>query len=143
MSMRNMRKLRQRYAVLFVLFVWVCGFGQTAQKTEVKPRRLVMWKASSPTTTVYLLGSVHLGDKDLYPLPEVVESTFNASKVLVVEVNLKNVDQASAIKLVTQAGFYSGGDTLAKHLSKSTSDALDDFCSKNGMPRSMMDMFKP
>jgi uncharacterized protein YbaP (TraB family) len=110
---------------------------------EAKARTLLMWKASSPSTTVYLLGSIHLGDKDLYPLPEAVESAFNASKLLVVEVNVKDVDKLAALKLVQQYGIYSEGDSLSKHVSKSTSDALDDFCSKHGLPRMLLERMKP
>jgi uncharacterized protein len=142
-----MVRLKQRYIVLFVLFLTVFGLGQTttqtASSTPVKARRLAMWKASSPTATVYLLGSMHLGDKDFYPLPDVVESAFKASKVLVVEVNLNKVDQVATIKSMQQTGFYPDGDSLSKHLPKDLSDALDDFCRKNSFPRSMMEIFKP
>lgn len=142
-----MTRLKNRYVVLFFLFLTVLGLGQTATRsapaTQVKPRQVMMWKASSSTTTVYLLGSIHLGDKDLYPLPDVVESAFKASKVLVVEVNLNKVDQAATMKAMQQTGFYSEGDGLSKHLPKELSDALDDFCKKNSLPRSMMEIFKP
>jgi len=103
----------------------------------------LMWKASSPSTTVYLLGSIHAGDQELYPLPQAIESAFNASKLLVVEVNVKDVDQMATLKLVQQYGMYSGDDSLSKHLSKTTSDALDAYCSKNGLLRTMLDKFKP
>ena len=142
-----MIRLKRRSIVLFVLLLTACGLGQavkqSAPQAEVKARRVVMWKASSPTATVYLLGSIHLGEKDIYPLPDVVESAFRASKVLAVEINIKKIDQMAAVKMMQQFGFYPDGDSLAKHLPKDVSDALDSFCSKNGMPRSALEIFKP
>jgi uncharacterized protein YbaP (TraB family) len=102
-----------------------------------------MWKVSSPTTTVYLVGSIHVGDSSMYPLPAGVESAFAASKVLAVEINIKNVDQSKALQMVQEYGMYPGSDTLSQHISKETSDALDDFCNKHGLPRDALEKFKP
>ena len=101
------------------------------------------WKASSPTTTVYLMGSIHVGDKSLYPLPEAVESAFAAARVLAVEINVKNVEQSKAVKLVQQYGMYSGEDSLLKHIPKETADALASFCEKNGFPIVAAEKMKP
>jgi hypothetical protein len=102
-----------------------------------------MWKATSPTNTVYLFGSIHLGDSSLYPLPPAVESAFAASKVLAVEINVNNIDQSKILKLVQEYGMYAGDESLSKHISKETSDALDDFCSKNSLPRMIVERTKP
>ena len=52
-----------------VLAILGLSQAQTAAPGAAKPRHILMWKASSPTTTVYLLGSIHAGTKDMYPLP--------------------------------------------------------------------------
>lgn len=136
-----------RYRVLFLSLLAVLGTctaqAPSATQADVRPRRLLMWKASSATTTVYLLGSIHLGDKDFYPLPEAVESAFNTSKLLVVEVNLKNMGTFGAMKLIQQYGLYPDDDGLSKHLPKNLADALDDFCRRHHLPRSMLEQYKP
>lgn len=133
-----------KHKVFFLTFLALLGtsLAQT-QQPDVKPRRLLMWKASSPTTTVYLLGSIHLGDKELYPLPEIVESAFNASKLLVVEINIKDVDKGTQNKLLLQYGFYPQDDGLSKHLTKKTAIALGNFCSEHGFPRILLEKMKP
>ncbi|HLJ25239.1 MAG TPA: TraB/GumN family protein [Candidatus Angelobacter sp.] len=144
-----MLKFKRKYTVVWIALLALLATcqGQTQATSQpqvnAKARRWLMWKASSPTTTVYMLGSIHLGDKELYPLPDALESAFNASKVLVVEVNIKKIDQAGAMKLVQQYGFYPEGDSLSKHLPRNLSDSLDDFCSKHGLPRALLDKFKP
>jgi len=47
-----------------------------------------LWKIHSATNVVYLLGSIHMGTSDMYPLDRVIETAFNESQVLVVEANI-------------------------------------------------------
>jgi uncharacterized protein YbaP (TraB family) len=117
--------------------------AQQAAPAQPKPRRFLMWKATSPTTTVYLVGSIHLGDSSMYPLPKEVESAFAAAKVLAVEINIQKSDQAKTMGLVQKYGMYSGDDSLTKHLSKETLAALEDYCTRHNVPRAGMEQLKP
>jgi uncharacterized protein YbaP (TraB family) len=118
--------------------------GQAATQAPAKAdRHFLMWKVTSPTNTVYLFGSIHVGDSSLYPLPKAAEAAFAASKVLAVEFNVKKVDIPQMAKLMQDYGMYANGETLSQHLPKETSDALDQFCSKNGVPRMILDKTKP
>ncbi len=136
---------RSRFSRIWLVFIALLGVAhaQVAPQTQARPRRFLMWKAASPTTTVYLVGSIHVGDKSLYPLPPEVESAFAAAKVLAVEINIKNLDQTKTMGLIGQFGMYGANDNLANHISKETSAALDDFCTKHGVPRTGMNQLKP
>jgi uncharacterized protein len=136
---------RFRIPAIWILLLALLGaaHAQTAAQPQSKPRRFLMWKATSPTVTVYLVGSIHVGDSGMYPLPRQVESAFTAAKVLAVEINIKNADQAKMMGLVQQYGMYSGDDALSKHVTKETSAALDDFCNKHGLPRAGVEPLKP
>jgi uncharacterized protein YbaP (TraB family) len=129
-----------RLAVLVVASI--CAAWQPASAQNA-PRQLVFWKAASPTTTVYLLGSIHVGDRSMYPLPAAVESAFASSKLLVVEVNPKKVEPAQMLEIVAKYGMLPAGDTLTTHISKEASEALDAFCATNGLPRAALERFKP
>lgn len=135
---------RSHYAVWFLLLAFL-GVAQAQQAAPAppKPRRFLMWKVASPTTTVYLVGSIHIGDSGMYPLPREVESAFAAAKVLTVEINIKNVDQAKALGLIQQYGMYGADDSLTKHLSQETIAALEDYCTKHGLPRAGIEQLKP
>jgi uncharacterized protein len=130
-------------AICLLVLGFAAACAQTAPQSQPKPRRFLMWKASSPKATLYLVGSIHVGDKTMYPLPQEVESTFAAAKVLAVEINIKNVDKMKTMELIQQNGMYSGGDSLSRHISKETSDELDDFCSKHNLPRAAVERLKP
>jgi len=110
-----MLKRRHIHAILLVLLACVgVAQAQHAAPAQPKPRRFLMWKAASPTTTVYLVGSIHLGDSSMYPLPKEAESAFAAAKVLAVEINIKNADQAKMVGLIQKYGLYTGDDSLRK-----------------------------
>lgn len=131
-------------AIWILLLVFAgAAQAQTTVQPQPKPRRFLMWKATSPTATVYLVGSIHVGDKAMYPLPRELESAFAAAKVLAVEINIKNADQARIMGLVQKYGMYGDEDSLSKHISKETSAALDDFCSSHNLPRTAIEQLKP
>jgi uncharacterized protein YbaP (TraB family) len=139
-----MLKRRHIHAVLILLLVLLGATqAQQAAPAQPKPRRFLMWKATSPTATVYLVGSIHLGDSSMYPLPKEVESAFAAAKVLAVEINIKNADQAKMLGLIQKYGMYTDGDSLTKHLSKETQAALEDYCTRHNVPRMGMEQLKP
>ncbi|WP_133405650.1 TraB/GumN family protein [Parashewanella tropica] len=60
--------------ILFCSSAW-------AKLTDTPPFYLVEYQGK----TAYLLGSVHLGKPDFYPLPKKIEQAFNESNTLVVE----------------------------------------------------------
>jgi uncharacterized protein YbaP (TraB family) len=121
-------------------------YGQIAALSAVpqpKPHRFLMWKVTSPTTTVYIVGSFHIARKDVYPLPAAVETAFASSKVLAVEVDIRKTDQSKMLQFIQRHGVYSPGDSLSKHLPPGTSAALDAFCQKYALPRANLEPLKP
>lgn len=113
----------------------------TAAKSQ---RQFLLWKVTSPTATVYLVGSMHiLTSKDAYPLPQAVEKAFAESSVLAVEADVRNVDQEHMMEMVQKYGMYAAGDSLSHHLSKPTADALASFCSNYGFPCVTLEPLRP
>lgn len=137
------RRFRVPAVLIFLLALLGAAQAQVAAQPQPKPRRFLMWKATSPTVTLYLVGSIHVGDNSMYPLPQEVESAFAAAKVLAVEINIKNTDEAKTMQLVQKYGMYGPDDSLSKHLTKETSAALEDFCAKHGLPRAGIEQLKP
>ncbi|HEV7520468.1 MAG TPA: TraB/GumN family protein [Candidatus Angelobacter sp.] len=136
---------KRRYIRTVIVLVAFLGVAQAQQAApaQPKPRRFLMWKATSPTATVYLVGSIHLGDSSMYPLPKEVESAFAAAKALVVEINIKKADQAKMAGLIEKYGLYTGDDSLTKHLPRETQATLDDYCTRHNVPRQGMEQLKP
>ena len=137
-------RLRIRLSHFGLLLVLLAALpAQLVAQQPAPARRVLMWKVTSPTSTMYLVGSIHVGNTSFYPLPQGIEAAFAASKALVVEINIKSMDQFKAMALVQKYGLYGGDDSLSKHVSKDTSAALDEFCSKHGIPRAAFENLKP
>ena len=130
-------------AILFLLALTGTSYAQQPPPPAAKPRGVLLWKATSPTTTAYLLGSIHVGDDKLYPLPARAEAAFAAARILIVEVNAKEMDQAKTMGLLAKYGMYSADDGLSKHINKETADSLEAYCSAHSLPRQALETLKP
>lgn len=82
---------------------------------------LFMWHVASSNASVTILGSIHVGYEELYPLDERIESAFTNADTLVVEVDILNEGNKNATQVVLMAkGFYwlfgSLRDDLPEHI---------------------------
>jgi uncharacterized protein len=74
-----------------------------------------------------LLGSIHVGRADLYPLPREIEHLFDTSDFLVEETDFSKADPAQVRRARIRSGLYTGGDRLENHISNKTSEALQTY----------------
>lgn len=129
-----MRTLR-RPRLFLALILTISSVSAFAQSSVYQPGTpLMMYKVSSKTNTAYLLGSVHLAEKSLYPLPAVIENAFASSSVLLVEVDMAKVDHEQLKELMTNLGMYPEGDDLYEHISADTRAKLNDYFSAYDIP---------
>lgn len=82
-----------------------------------------LWQVKKGNTTVYMYGSIHVGDKNLYPLHKVVEDAFESSEVVIGEIDMTNTKEISkqAFQMV-----YANGDTVLNHLSEEGKKKVDE-----------------
>ncbi|HVJ04803.1 MAG TPA: TraB/GumN family protein [Candidatus Saccharimonadales bacterium] len=139
--MRRSRSVQPLVLVFFCALLSTAGLSQSSAYKPGAP--LLMWKVSSKTNSAYVLGSVHLGDKSMYPLPAVVENAFNAASVLIVEVNMLKVDPRQMQQLMAATAIYSEGDDLFKHITPETREKLAAFLVAYGMPPEVIARFRP
>jgi hypothetical protein len=114
-----------------------------AQDAPAAVKKGLFWKATSGANTIYLLGSIHLGSKDMYPLPKEFEDAFAASKTLIVEVDLSRVDMQSLQAMMLSKGMYPGDDSLWDHVSPETRKQVEAFCDTYQMPAMIVAKMKP
>ncbi len=85
------------------------------------------WEIKNNKATVYLLGSIHFGRDDMYPLDTSIENSFSRSKYLVTEIRMDNIDPAE-IKFDM---FLKKNDSLRAYISDTTyQKLLNYFASK-------------
>jgi len=110
-----MKKQTIRFSVIVSLFVLFL-FAVFTQDSASQSKKSFLWKVQSKTNTVYVLGSIHYLKQEMYPLDEKIEKAFDQSNILGVEANVDGLGKMDVQKLVESA-FYSGDETLEKHLS--------------------------
>ncbi len=120
---------------LTVTFIHVTYTSSYAEKN-------FLWRVQSERSTVYMLGSIHLLKKDVYPLNGTIESAFEKSDLLAVEADINDISRLDVQKLISNA-FYSGGDTLEKHVSRDTFDAVKEQTERLGLPVEIIYNQKP
>lgn len=141
-----MKRRLEVFAAL-VLAGWLTAGQTSAQKPEVArsapTKKAMFWKASSPNNVIYLLGSIHLGSKDLYPLPAEIEAAFERSAALIVEVDINRGGMEGMQAMILSSGMYTGDDSLWNHVTPEIRAKLEQFCEKYGFPAAAIAKFKP
>jgi len=111
-------------------------------KATVKgaPQKLFLWKVTSPESTVYLFGSIHLAKPDIYPLNKEIETAFANSNSLALEIDEAKADKAQIQMLMLSKGMYPG-DSIENHLTERTKELLKNYYDKSGLPAPMIQGF--
>lgn len=104
----------------------------------------LLYKLSSYTSTVYILGSIHLAKPELYPLDKDIIKAYNTSDVLVVEVDISSSKAVSQMqKAMRHLGSYPKGKSLKTELSAKTYKALQEYTNKTGISIRLLQKLKP
>jgi uncharacterized protein YbaP (TraB family) len=130
-------------AVLTGLAVLIVALLQSAPLDAQQPSRNFLWKVSTGTGAVYLVGSIHLLTKDYYPLSPALDAAFKDSDLLVEEADFAEMETtASQFSLLTR-GLLPAGQTLDTVVSPSTYALVTKRVSDLGMPLEPLRRFKP
>jgi uncharacterized protein YbaP (TraB family) len=101
--------------------------------------RSFLWKVSSGERVMYLAGSVHALSADVYPLNPVYERAFQASDMLVEEIDMSEADLMALAPMLISKGTYQDGRTFDSVVSKAT---LSLVTSRLGNPL-VLDLIRP
>ncbi|OPZ84811.1 MAG: TraB family protein [Firmicutes bacterium ADurb.Bin419] len=99
------------------------------------------WKVSDEDSSVYLLGSIHLADRSMYPLSKDILKAYDESDYLAVEVDISNQQEVAAYML--QKAFYTDDNTLYKSLPKEVYDRFVEVIEPMGIRPEFYNKFKP
>jgi len=88
------------------------------QPAEGEPSGMLLWKVTGAAGgELYLLGSIHVGDKSLYPLPEIVTDAYEAADLLAVEADIVALERdMEALTELSMIFTYTDGTTIRDHL---------------------------
>ena|SRR5688572_7167507 len=95
----------------------------TATSTN-KSTKHCLWEVKGKSNTVFLLGSLHLMKKNMYPLDAAIEDAYKKADIVVFETDMAAMESPEfAMKLMKEAT-YPEGETLKKNLPEATYSLL-------------------
>jgi len=134
-----MNRIARRLAVL--LFALCFAWPVIAQNVQVE--HLLLRRVTCGDSIVYLLGSVHVAKPDIYPLNDYVENAFSQSVRLVVETDIRVLDQAALQRKIFSLGVLPAGRTLRGELGTTDAERLEAKLSELGLSAASLDRFRP
>ncbi len=118
------------------------SLAQEPETTTAKKKNC-LWRVQSKTSTLYILGSVHLLKKESYPLDPVMDNAFNNVQKLVLEVDQDSLEQPSTVEMILSKGMYGDSRTLKACVSPETYEMAAKRTAELGMPIEKLSKFKP
>lgn len=99
------------------------------------------WEVEHNGNVVYFLGSIHIGNNELYPIDQRLKQAFNESDALIVEANL--FDQEGGMEYFIEKSTYQDGTTLKDNINKEVYEKLLKVFEKLGLPEEAYSQVKP
>ena len=128
--------------LLVICYVLILIGFLFAQDILPQSQKSFLWRVQSKANTVYVLGSLHLSKKEIYPLNQKIESAFDQSNVLAVEANINDIKKIDIQKLMESA-FYPANDTLEKHISPENYEWVKKETTGMSIPIELINKQKP
>ena len=135
---------RNRLTRLSLFTALAVAFLAAACVAVADEKPIFMWQVQSETATVSLVGSIHVGKPDFFPLAEPFEKAFAASGVLAVEVDMTDpVNLQKSAVLVMQKGVLPGDTTLEDRLSPELWQRMKKYAAERNMNLAMYSKLSP
>ena len=119
-----MNRLRPGSRVALVAGI-LASLAVTAASAQTGVKNF-LWRVQSGSGTLYLAGSVHALSADVYPLNPVYQKAFDASDMLVEEIDLNEAGLLTAAPMLLSKGMYMDGRTFNQVVSKETVAMVSD-----------------
>jgi uncharacterized protein YbaP (TraB family) len=132
------------YSAFIVLFCLMFSVSLIISCSSVQERtnevtKSFLWEVESKTSRCYILGSLHLATKEIYPLAQTIEESFENADVLVVEIDITAVNSQEIYKKT----MYPPGETLKMHISKELYELTSTTLENMGLSIELIKLFKP
>ncbi len=134
-----MRLVLPAITLLVLGLLSACGQAPVA-KEEAKGS---VWVVESPTTKLYLCGTIHLLRSADFPLAPAYEVAYTDSQRLVYELPPGTSRDPKLATKMAAAGTFEQGKTLTSAVSPETLTALNEWSKSRHFNASMLDQFRP
>jgi uncharacterized protein YbaP (TraB family) len=112
---------------------------------QLVPERALFWevRGGERDATLYLLGSVHVGDGRPLVLDARLAEAFASAEELVVEVDLAEITPERVMRFLGERGMLPPGEELSQRLSAETLALLGDFVAQHHLEAALVERLEP
>ncbi|MFV1994818.1 MAG: TraB/GumN family protein [Verrucomicrobiales bacterium] len=121
---------------------FILGISSPAKAEPIQSKAAV-WRVQSPTSTLYLAGSVHLLRAEDHPLPSAYDEAYADAERLYFEVDLGDSMNLEKQVGLLGIGRYPAGETIRDHVGEETIELLDAYLDALGIGRVIFESMKP
>lgn len=100
----------------------------------------LLWEVTSKSTTVYLLGTIHVGNASMYPLPPAVEKAYSRAQVLALEAD---PGDPTALLMAMGTVMYQPPETLERNVPPALFQQVREALNASGLPMELAQSMKP
>lgn len=126
---------------LALLALPACGQSPESSAQAAAPGSV--WVVESPTTRMYLCGTIHLLRRSDYPLPRVYEQAYADSQRLVFELPPGDARESQLAAKMQAAGSYAEGQALSDTIKEETWKALNAWAGNRGLNAGTFNTMRP
>ncbi|MGL4520978.1 MAG: TraB/GumN family protein [Bacilli bacterium] len=142
-----MKKIKILLSVL-LLFTVAIGCGKEPQvKKETREQIDVAWPfyevQNESGQKMYVLGTIHLGKKEMYPFPETITNALTSSGYLVTEILMESVTTEENVAKMNRAALFKEVGTLDTIINDDTKKHLKSILPSYGMKYNDIISFRP
>jgi uncharacterized protein len=137
------RNKRKGFLSLMILLMIFTVMGCAEETAPEENARGIFYQVTGGENPVYLFGSIHVGEEEMYPLHSSVEEAFEASDVLVMEIDLDNLDEMAMAQEMMGYAMYSDGSRMRDSISEDTFNELLSYAEPLGIGEDILDLFRP
>ena len=123
---------------LLALIAW-----SASSRAVVAQEKSLLWQVSRDEKSIFLLGSIHYLRKENYPLNPAILNAFDASKRLVLEIDLNSTSAESAQRVTLEKAIYRDGTSLAQNISEETYRLAARRANELGLDMRILNPMKP
>jgi uncharacterized protein YbaP (TraB family) len=103
----------------------------------------LFYQVSNDKGRAWLLGSLHFGAADMYPLPQPIERAFAGADRLIVEANIRALDTRAVAAAIEKLGLFAGDGRLRSHLPDALWQRLSAASEQVGVSLSSLERQRP
>jgi hypothetical protein len=134
-----------RAALALASLAALAGCGKPRPPIELAPGRSLFWevRGGERDATLYLLGSVHVGDGRPLALTPTLEAALARSEELVVEVDLAEVTPARVMGFLERHGTLAPAEDLSSRVGPETLALLREFIAERDLDPAGVERLEP